>query len=187
MPCVSWYGLDITSVSGIPDEYKEGLLAVLKPFTDGMTESVNAMADKAGMTREEFFDAAMSAFTDAGHVTVGATGSLKDSQVYAVAPSYMPDRMTGTNESFRRGMGIPFLAYAIDTKKNFIMDTSSHGETVQEGDIAEVVYGGSFSFVMFPSKDVIDYAEAVSMPSYKAGSLVASVEGVPVGTEVGMR
>ena len=165
--------------------YQPSLSDAVRPYTNNMVRSIANMAKKAGKTQEEFFDAVMSAFVDAGHITVGETGSLKNSQVYAVAPSYMPNRMRGVNDAFRRSMGIPFLAYAIDTKDNVIIDTSSHGAAVTDGDVSNVVYGqASFSFVMFPSDDSLDMSYAATMPSYKADSVSASVVNVPVGTEV---
>lgn len=134
---------------------------------------------------EKMYDAIMSAFNEAAHVISGKDGSLNDDEVYMAAPSFNP--VSGVNDDWNRNLGVPFVAYKVNKKSGQVIQTSSGGQTVAEGDSVDVAYStDGIGFVMLPSNDSTDYQVRNRSIEFNcvAGYIITKMTNVTAGLNV---
>lgn len=172
----SAYGEDVTTIgrfvalqrdsTGYPlyDDWRETDVEYLAAIR-GMLESWNTLValyaaknnlDASTVASDALYDTVMDVFTRAGGAVKGYLGSIDAGQVFVSAPSYSP----AASVSYSR-VGIPNMAYVVDTTSGFISAINSGADTTVAGDSAQGTYKiVKPSFAMFPS-NVIDTETAV--------------------------
>lgn len=134
---------------------------------------------------EKMYDAVMAAFGEAAHTISGRDGSLSEDEVYMAAPSFNP--VNGVSDDLNRNYGVPFVAYKVNKKKGQVIQTSSGGQTVAEGDTVNVAYSvDDVGFVMFPSNDSTNYQVRNRSIEFNcvAGYILATMQNVTAGLNV---
>lgn len=134
---------------------------------------------------EKLYDAVMAAFGEAAHAISGRDGSLSEDEVYMAAPSFNP--INDIDDELNLSYGVPFVAYKVNKKKGQVIQTSSGGQTVAEGDTVKVAYSvDDVGFVMFPSNDSTDYQVRNRSIEFNcvAGYILATMNNVTEGLNV---
>ena len=112
---------------------------------DAWQQMVNIVMADSGISQEEahhkLFDDIMGAFYEAGHEVTGYEGDLENNQIYAVAPSYAPDVITGDDSESE----LSFIAYKISLNTGTVYHITDYGDIVGTYDIDDV------AFAMIPS------------------------------------
>lgn len=134
---------------------------------------------------EKMYDAVMAAFVEAAHSISGKEGSLSEDETYMAAPSFNP--VNGVNDDVNRNYGVPFVAYKVNMKHGQIIQTSSGGQTVAEGDSVNVAYPtDGIGFVMFPSNNSTDYQVRYRSVEFNcvAGYILSTMKNITTGLNV---
>lgn len=139
-----------------------------------------------------FFDAMMKAFVDAGRLVNGFDGSLGETELYMVSPSFFPVNIGLVDEDTSRNMGIPCVAYKADYTQGTVYEISSGLGTTSPNDTVKGRYPVSkVGFVMLPSDDTDMDTFMYRVLGFNcvakstASTLVNLPDGLSVGSPIG--
>lgn len=141
----------------------------------------------ASVQASTLFDDVMSILVRVGHMASGYAYSLEDQDTFMVGPSFDPKSMDGVTQEQNWALGVPYVAYKVDTSRGTIKQVSSGQEVVSVGDAVNVSYPvDSIAFVMFPSSSAssVNVIERGAYFSFVAKSLLSTVTDVPEGSRI---
>lgn len=134
------------------------------------------------------FDSVMKSLVNAGKSGIGGDYMLDSSHIFMVGLSYNPFYMNTVSDDENRRLGVPYIAYKIDTSKSAINYISYGHEATDMNDSVNVAYPVSKTrFVMFPSnitspEDI--FRRGIEF-TYIPETLVATVTNVDTGLKIG--